>query len=198
MMSSSDDSTNLRQDRADFHSDRSRPASTTQEGKESGYSDDSRSATHKRNEGKQSTTVSGHSTHIPQDGAPSTEQRRSSSRHEQRDTASRSQPPPPPPSGVRKPREETVTRQEQGNLPPDPDSVSVSRSTVPQSQDQRESQEIKQGHQPVQGSDDDGQQRESQSRTSTRRDRESEWNRDGDESADESSNTKKDATSHRL
>ena len=147
-------------------------------------------------------------THTPQDGAPSisAEQRQSSSEDKQRsrDGASRSQ----LPLEIRKPRKESSVRKKQGNPPSG--TVAASQSTIPQSQDKREPQETRHGHSTsARDFDDDGHQ--TQDRTGTERGRGAEWDRDDgggrekdrDESAaagsrGEPSNTKNDATSHRL
>lgn len=198
MMSSAADSRNLRQDR-------SQP--TTQEGKAFRHGAfNEREGTRSQTSSQEPTPHQDLETHMRQDdGAPSiqAEQRWSSSEDKQRDGATRNQ--APPPSEIRNSRKESSVRKKQGNPPSG--TATASQSTVPQSQDQREPQEIKQGHSTARDFDEDGHQ--TQDRTSTRRGRGAEWDRDGggggrvrdrDESAaaDEPSNTKKDATSHRL
>ena len=153
----------------------------------------------------------------PQDGAPAThheQQGRASS--EQRDTtaasASRSQ--APPQREVKEPQEELVREHEQGNLQSDTLAASQTTTTVPQSQQaQHESQEIKQKHSSVQDSKPEGlsEHQTQPPQTGTKEGRESEWNRDGrgpewngdkDRSTGsdghDSSNRRKDTTSHRL
>lgn len=153
----------------------------------------------------------------PQDGVPTTDheqQRRASS--EQRDTtaasASRSQ--TPPQREVKKPQEESVREREQGNLQSDTLATLQTTTTVPQSQQaQHESQEIKQEHSSVQDSKPKGlsEHQAQPPQTGTKEGRESEWNRDsrgpewngnkdrstGSDGRD-SSNRRKDTTSHRL
>ena len=211
MMSSAADSTNLRQDRADFHSDRSQP--TTQEGKASRHgASNEQEGTRSQTSSQEQTPHQDLETHTPQDGAPSisAEQRQSSSEDKQRsrDGTSRSQAPPPPPSEIRNSRKESSVMKKQGNPPSG--TVAASQSTVPQSQDEGEPRETRHGHSTsARDFDDDGHQ--TQDRTGTERGRGAEWDRDDgggrekdrDESAaagsrDEPSNTKNDATSHRL
>ena len=151
------------------------------------------SSIEQKDTGSQSQVPNPHlEAHTPQDGAPSTEQRQASSKP--RDAASQSQAPPPE---VHKPQEESV-REKQGNRPPD--TVAAAQSTVP-----RESWETKQGHPSAGDSKPDGlNERRAQAQTREREPesgRESSFSGEKDRSTgghSESSNRKKDATSHRL